>query len=45
MLISKEELKKIKNLNKAYSLIKKGMELIKGNIKKEVDTDLYIYHN
>ncbi len=36
---SKKEIKKIKNLNKAYSLIKEGMELIKNNIKKDIDNE------
>lgn len=41
---SKKEIKKIENLNKAYSLIKEGMELIKNNInKKDMDTDLYFH--
>ncbi len=40
---SKKEIKKIKNLNKAYSLIKEGMELIRSNIKKDIDTDLFFH--
>lgn len=41
---SKEELKRIENLNKSYALLEKALKLIKDNIpKKDSDIELCMY--